>query len=148
MATFIFGYLKGILFFWKNLIKSKDWIMRGLYWHPGSGHSVFLGRDHILGLRDASFLTPPLIEHLHTKNIWYPRSNTFDDSSWHMAFHHFAQPQRWTSYNMEHLLHGFITCGSTLKWHGWSFTMVRGRSFQKDYYTKCLHRDYKFDLAI
>jgi hypothetical protein len=35
------------------------------------GPFILLGRDRILGLGDASFLTPPLIEHLHNKNIWY-----------------------------------------------------------------------------
>jgi hypothetical protein len=62
---------RAVSLFWKNLTKSKDWLTRGLCWQSGSGHSITLGRDRILGLGDATILPPQLIAQLHSKNIWY-----------------------------------------------------------------------------
>jgi hypothetical protein len=52
--------------FWKNLNKSKHWITRWLCWQPGSGHSILLGRNHILGINDSNTL-PPLVDHASTQ---------------------------------------------------------------------------------
>jgi hypothetical protein len=45
--------------------------LRWLCWKPGSDHSIIVGKDHIIGLGNASFLSPPLITHLNTKNTYF-----------------------------------------------------------------------------
>lgn len=55
-------------YFWRNLIKSKSLIS---CWLPGSGFSIELGRDRILGPGDLSLLPPQLVSHLHTQNVWF-----------------------------------------------------------------------------
>ena len=62
---------RSISCFWRNISKSKHLITKWLSWLPVSGHSISLGRDRILGLDDLVTLSPRLIAHLHTKDIWY-----------------------------------------------------------------------------
>jgi len=89
-------------FFWKNIIKSKYWILHGLCWQSASGHSITLGHNQILGLGDASFLTPQPITHLHKRNIWYlyqirERSLLATlPERWHIA-----RTQWWPCYKLE-----------------------------------------------
>jgi hypothetical protein len=45
-------------FIWRNLSKSKHLLTRWLCWLPGSGHSITLGRDHILGMDVVSIFPP------------------------------------------------------------------------------------------
>jgi hypothetical protein len=47
------------------------WITHWLYWKSGSGHSIILGKDCIIGLDKASYLSIQLITHLNSKNIRY-----------------------------------------------------------------------------
>jgi hypothetical protein len=56
-------------YFWKNLLKAKRLITTWLCWHPGSGHTIDLDRDCILGMNASARLTPQLISHLNTKHI-------------------------------------------------------------------------------
>jgi hypothetical protein len=56
---------------WRNLTSSVHWITRGLCWKPGSGHTINIGTDCIIGLGGASTLPPPLIQHLNRHNTWY-----------------------------------------------------------------------------
>jgi hypothetical protein len=56
---------------WRNLIKLVKWITHWLYWKSGSGHSIILGKDCIIGLDKASYLSIQLITHLNSKNIRY-----------------------------------------------------------------------------
>jgi hypothetical protein len=56
---------------WKNLNKSTRWIHSFLGWNPGSGHSILLGKDQIVGMEQHSFLSPQLIHFLNSKNIYY-----------------------------------------------------------------------------
>jgi hypothetical protein len=39
---------------WKNLLKSLHIITHWLSWKPGTGHSVLIGKDLILGLGNSS----------------------------------------------------------------------------------------------
>jgi hypothetical protein len=45
---------------WKNLLKSLHLITHWLSWRLGSGHSMLLGLDSILGLGSSSFLSRQL----------------------------------------------------------------------------------------
>jgi hypothetical protein len=56
---------------WKNLLKSLHLITHWLSWRLGSGHSVLLGLDYILGLGNSSFLTRQLITELNRNNMVY-----------------------------------------------------------------------------
>jgi hypothetical protein len=58
-------------FFWRNITKTKSLITRWLCWLPGSGSTIQLGRDHISGMNASVTLSPQLISHLHSINIWY-----------------------------------------------------------------------------
>jgi hypothetical protein len=49
---------------WKNLLKSVHLITHWLSWRLGSGHSVLLGLDIILGLGNYSFLSHQLLTEL------------------------------------------------------------------------------------
>jgi hypothetical protein len=42
-----------------------------LCWRPGSGHSIEIGHDRILGMDASVTLSPQLISYLQTKNINY-----------------------------------------------------------------------------
>jgi hypothetical protein len=56
---------------WRSLNKSTYLIRDWINWHPGSGRSISLGSDHILGLGLASFLSPNLLAQLHNKGLFY-----------------------------------------------------------------------------
>lgn len=58
-------------YFWKTLLKAKFWIVRRLCWQLGSGHSIRIGCDRILGSGINSILPPQMIAHLHERNLWY-----------------------------------------------------------------------------
>jgi hypothetical protein len=55
--------------FWRNLLKAKHLITSYLCWRPGSGHTIILGQDSILGMDESTTLStdvihPPLKKHL------------------------------------------------------------------------------------
>jgi hypothetical protein len=53
------------------MVKSLDLITHWLSWCPGSGQSVLIGKDEILGLGLNSFLLHELITSLRQRNIHY-----------------------------------------------------------------------------
>jgi hypothetical protein len=53
--------------FWRSLVKSVEVITQWLAWNPGSGHSIRIGEDMILGLNTGSWLSPSLITTLKRK---------------------------------------------------------------------------------
>jgi hypothetical protein len=46
---------------WKNILNSLPLVLHWLAWSPGSGHSIILGKDVILGMGKDSILS----------KIWY-----------------------------------------------------------------------------
>jgi hypothetical protein len=56
---------------WRNLLKSLHLVLHWLCWSPGSGHSILLGKDMILGLGKASIFTQELVASLNQRNIHY-----------------------------------------------------------------------------
>jgi hypothetical protein len=55
---------------WKNLLNSLSLILQWLAWNPGSGQSIVIGRDYILGLGKYSLLSEDLIQSLNHKRIY------------------------------------------------------------------------------
>jgi hypothetical protein len=56
---------------WRSLLKNLHFIQHWLCWKPGSGHSIHIGRDVILGLGSTAFLTPGLLNYLREKQVFY-----------------------------------------------------------------------------
>jgi hypothetical protein len=56
---------------WRNLVKSINVITHWLSWSPGSGHSVIIGKDKILGLGNFSLLSQELLASLKWRNIYF-----------------------------------------------------------------------------
>jgi hypothetical protein len=56
---------------WRNLLKSLHIILHWLAWSPGSGHSIILGKDLILGMGKDSILSEDLVVSLNQKNVYY-----------------------------------------------------------------------------
>jgi hypothetical protein len=53
------------------MVKSMEVITHWLAWNPGSGHSIRIGEDMILGLNTCSWLSPSLITTLKGKGIHF-----------------------------------------------------------------------------
>jgi hypothetical protein len=136
--------------FWKNLLKSKHLISSWLYWHPGSSHTIVLGRDNILGMDASTTLTPNLITHLHSQNITYL-----------YQIHDISRPgaQPDSCISSESLS---LTADATSDWNGYcdahspwhtshlnrrSYSLVGGRPLKNTHNTKCICRNYKHALA-
>jgi hypothetical protein len=56
---------------WKNLLKDLHLLTHWLSWKPGSGHSIIIGMDSILGLGSSSFLSGQLLAELNRNNVIY-----------------------------------------------------------------------------
>lgn len=56
---------------WRILNKSAHWITSWISSNLGSGHSIMLGTERILGLSPSSYLSPSLLSHLHSKCIHF-----------------------------------------------------------------------------
>jgi hypothetical protein len=54
---------------WKNLINSLPLVLQWLAWNPGTGQSIVIGKDVILGMGKDSFLTKELVDRLNQKNV-------------------------------------------------------------------------------
>jgi hypothetical protein len=54
---------------WKHLLKSLPILLHWIAWLPGSGSSIEIGRDAILGMGNRAMLTSRLLERLHRKGI-------------------------------------------------------------------------------
>jgi hypothetical protein len=54
---------------WSSLICTIHFITHWLAWRPGSGHNIDIGRDHILGIKENSILSPETLSVLKQKNI-------------------------------------------------------------------------------
>jgi hypothetical protein len=54
---------------WKHILKSLPIIAQWLSWSPGSGQSINIGKDMILGLGPSALLSPMLITELSQRNI-------------------------------------------------------------------------------
>jgi hypothetical protein len=54
---------------WKNLLNTLPVILQWLAWNPGSGHSILVGKDAILGMGQDSILSQELVHSLNKKNI-------------------------------------------------------------------------------
>jgi hypothetical protein len=54
---------------WKNLINSLPLVLQWLAWNSGSGHSIVIGKDVILGMGKDSFLSKELVDSLNQKNV-------------------------------------------------------------------------------
>jgi hypothetical protein len=46
--------------FWRNLLKAKHLITSHICWRPGSGSSIILGQDNILGLDNSTIISNQL----------------------------------------------------------------------------------------
>jgi hypothetical protein len=46
-------------------------ILHWLAWRPGSGHSILIGRDHIIGMGEEAILSDELISAINRKGIYY-----------------------------------------------------------------------------
>jgi hypothetical protein len=55
---------------WKNLINSLSLVLQWLAWNPGTGQSIVIGRDVILGMGKDSLLSNELVEWLNHKNVY------------------------------------------------------------------------------
>jgi len=56
---------------WKILLKSLHIITHWLSWKPGTGHSVLIGNDLILGLGNYSLLSKEILFSLNKINVRY-----------------------------------------------------------------------------
>jgi hypothetical protein len=56
---------------WKLLLKSLHIIQHWLCWKPGSGHSIHVGRDALLGLGSSAYLSQELLVVLNQHNIFF-----------------------------------------------------------------------------
>jgi hypothetical protein len=56
---------------WKNLLNTLPLIMHWLAWKPGSGDSIIVGKDELLGLGKDSILSADLISYLNNKNVYF-----------------------------------------------------------------------------
>jgi len=56
---------------WRSLVKSLDGVTHRLAWNPGTGHSIRIGEDEILGLGNNSLLSLELIITLQQRSIYY-----------------------------------------------------------------------------
>jgi hypothetical protein len=56
---------------WRNLLKSLHLVLHWLAWSPGSGHSIILGKDMILGMGKDSILSQELVALLNQRNVHY-----------------------------------------------------------------------------
>jgi len=56
---------------WRTLQKSIPLLLHWIAWNPGSGHSIIIGKDSILGLGSKVFLFDDLIESLNLKDVHY-----------------------------------------------------------------------------
>jgi len=59
----------GVSKIWSGLIKAIHLITHGLYWIPGNGTQIALGKDRILGMGNSSYLSPILLNELQLKNV-------------------------------------------------------------------------------
>jgi hypothetical protein len=56
---------------WKYLLKSVHILLHWIAWYPGSGDSILVGRDYILGMGVKSILSDELIHALNLKGVYY-----------------------------------------------------------------------------
>jgi hypothetical protein len=56
---------------WKNLCNTLPIILHWLAWKPGSGHSIIVGKDVILGMGQEAFLSQDLVSCLNKKGIHF-----------------------------------------------------------------------------
>jgi hypothetical protein len=56
---------------WKYLLKSLHILLHWIAWCPGSGESILLGKDRILGMGDAAILSEELIYAINLKGVFY-----------------------------------------------------------------------------
>jgi hypothetical protein len=56
---------------WRCLLKSLEVIKQGLAWNPGSGHTIRLREDVVLGLGRKSLLSAKLLTTLKQRGIHY-----------------------------------------------------------------------------
>jgi hypothetical protein len=56
---------------WRNLLKSLHIILHWLVWSPGSGQSIIIGKDLILGHGKSMILSEDLVTNLNQKSVYY-----------------------------------------------------------------------------
>jgi hypothetical protein len=56
---------------WRTLQKSIPLLLHWIAWSPGSGHSIIIGKDLILGMGSKAFLSDDLVQALNQKNVHY-----------------------------------------------------------------------------
>jgi hypothetical protein len=56
---------------WRNLLNALPLIVHWLAWKPWSGDSIIMGKDEILGMGNASYLSTELIKHLNDNKVYY-----------------------------------------------------------------------------
>jgi len=61
--------VSGVSRIWSGMIKVVHLINHGLFWNPGNGKQIALGKDHILGMGDSSFISRELQSSLDLWNI-------------------------------------------------------------------------------
>jgi hypothetical protein len=68
---------------WKNLLNTLPVILQWLAWNPGSGHSILIGKDAIMGMGQDSILSQELVHILNLKNVHllYQASRVFPQGS-------------------------------------------------------------------
>jgi len=63
---------------WRNLIKFLYLVLHWLAWSPGSGHSIILGKEVIMGMEKDSILSADLVVSLNERNVHYLYQATRD----------------------------------------------------------------------
>jgi hypothetical protein len=61
--------LSGVSIIWSGMIKFIHLITHGLYWSPGNGKQISLGKDQILGMGKSSFITKKLQASLDLRDM-------------------------------------------------------------------------------
>jgi hypothetical protein len=82
---------------WSGLIKSIHLINHGLFWIPGRGTQIVLGKDRILGMGNSSFLSTNLINALHLRNVKTLAQVSSPSEDWVFSFHTGKVAENWGS---------------------------------------------------
>jgi hypothetical protein len=56
---------------WKNILKSLHLVLHLLAWSLGSGHSIILGKDVIMGMGKYSILSEDMVVSLNQRNVHF-----------------------------------------------------------------------------
>jgi hypothetical protein len=71
---------------WRNLLKSLHILLHWIAWSLGTGESIIIGKDRILGMGEATILSDELISILNQRRVHYLYQASSEPSTWHDLF--------------------------------------------------------------